>query len=288
MSNQKLLALLVIVLYHLAIPASWAANEKLQIEVIDLINRPASDVVPLVEPFVDKAGAIKGTDFKIILKSTPKNLREVKKLISEIDVALRKLVISVSTDRAGVIAEQEAQISGELGNEKVVVTSDRPVKDTSKIIIDEGQQATVTTRVYSTQTRRREPAVQKIQVQEGQWAMIRSGQSIPVAQRITNADGTVTESISYKSVTSGFMVRPQLSGETVTLDIKPERASLSESGGGQIDTTQLHTSVNVKLGHWLELGATMASLQQNGSGILYQTQGQEQLNSGIFVKVDLQ
>ena len=58
--------------------------------------RQADDVVSMVKPFLHPQGAISGSGFTIIIKTSPKNLQDIKELIAEIDVAQRDLMISVA------------------------------------------------------------------------------------------------------------------------------------------------------------------------------------------------
>ncbi|MDY6980777.1 MAG: hypothetical protein SV201_12915, partial [Pseudomonadota bacterium] len=210
----------------------------MELEVIDLRHRPADEIVPLVKPFVVDGGSVTGKDYRLIIRSTGKNIDEIKTLLTDLDTALRELIVYVSTDAEAIRAEQSIAVQGRIGNDSGEVRGGTS-GDEQTIVIDSGQQveggASGGSRVYSTRSRSREPAAQTIRVQEGQWATIRTGQAVPITEQTTNPDGTITRSIRYQNVTSGFQIRPQLNGEQVQLYIRPQRASVSESGGGQIN-----------------------------------------------------
>ncbi len=281
---------LILVIALILNPVLVFADQQ-EIEVIDLLHRPAEEVMPLVSPFVTKGGSITGTDFKLIIKSTPENIEQIKKLLNKLDTALRQLVIFISTDYSAVKSQQMAGISGRVGNDRANIATGTPRSGNKVIVMESGKkiQGGASAKEYSTRSSSQEPpAAQKIRVQEGQWAVIRSGKSIPLRQRVTNPDGTVTQTISYRNVTSGFKVRPQVSGKQVTLHVRPERASLSEFGGGQIDISSLETTIQTRLGEWVELGGSLESLQSQESGINYSTRHHEQQRQRIFVKVELQ
>ncbi|MDY6981429.1 MAG: hypothetical protein SV201_16275, partial [Pseudomonadota bacterium] len=164
--------------------------------------------------------------------------------------------------------------------------------DEQTIVIDSGQQveggASGGSRVYSTRSRSREPAAQTIRVQEGQWATIRTGQAVPITEQTTNPDGTITRSIRYQNVTSGFQIRPQLNGEQVQLYIRPQRASVSESGGGQINLSGMETTIRTRLGEWVELGGSLETLRSRQSGITHSTRREEEQRHRVFVKIEAQ
>lgn len=67
--------------------------------------------------------------------------------------------------------------------------------------------------------------------------IVRVGQSVPVHERQVRRvviNGQVVEQVvdatQYRDVTTGFYVLPRLSGDRVTLDVSPQRETLSEAG----------------------------------------------------------
>lgn len=262
----------------------------MELEVIDLQHRPADEVVPLVKPFVVKGGSVAGKDYKLILRSTPENIDQIKDMLGQIDTALRQLTVYVSTDAEAIKAAQGIAVQGRVGNGDIELRAGQPEDDQS-IIINRGEQveggASGGSRVYSTRSRTREPAAQTIRVQEGQWATIHTGQAIPITEERTNPDGTVTRTIRYQSVTSGIQIRPQLNGEQVQLFIRPQRASVSPSGGGQINLSGMQTTITTRLGEWVELGGNIEKLKSRESGITYSTRREEEQRQRVFVKIEL-
>ncbi|MFO8023604.1 hypothetical protein [Thiohalophilus sp.] len=265
--------------------------ESMELEVIDLRHRPADEVVPLVKPFVIDAGSITGKDYRLIVRSTGKNIDEIKSLLTELDTALRELTVYVSTDREAVRAEQSIAVQGRIGNDSVEVRGGGS-DDPQSIVIDSGQQveggASGGSRIYSTRSRSREPAAQTLRVQEGQWATIRTGQAVPITEQTTNPDGTVTRSTRYQNVTSGFQIRPQLNGEQVQLYIRPQRDSVSESGGGRINLSGMETTIRTRLGEWVELGGSLETLRSQQNSLTRSTRREEEQRQRVFVKIELQ
>lgn len=263
----------------------------MELEVIDLRHRPADEIVPLVKPFVVDGGSVTGKDYRLIIRSTGKNIDEIKTLLTDLDTALRELTVYVSTDAEAIRAEQSIAVQGRIGNDSGEVRGGTS-GDEQTIVIDSGQQveggASGGSRVYSTRSRSREPAAQTIRVQEGQWATIRTGQAVPITEQTTNPDGTITRSIRYQNVTSGFQIRPQLNGEQVQLYIRPQRASVSESGGGQINLSGMETTIRTLLGEWVELGGSLETLRSRQSGITHSTRREEEQRHRVFVKIEAQ
>lgn len=271
-----------------ALGTSTALASQMQLEVIELRHRPAQELVPILKPFVTKGGSITGTDYKLIVRSTPQNIDEIRKLLGDLDSALRQMKIYVSTDYEAISAEREIAIEGRF--EKHTSDKDNSNRDTS-IVIDSGRQVeggASSVKLHSSQSISREPSAQTIRVTEGQWANIQTGQAVPVTEQTTNPDGTITRTIRYHTVSSGFQVRPQLNGDVVLLFIRPQRASINRSGDGQYDVSGLETTVQTKLGEWVELGGTMQQMQNSARGIASSGQASGQQYQQLFVKIELE
>jgi hypothetical protein len=86
-------------------------------------------------------------------------------------------------------------------------------------------------------------------------------------------------------VTTGFYVRPRLSGDQVTLEINPQKQSLG--GRGVVATQSLNTMVSGHLDQWLDIGGVNQSSQSQSSGLLRYGQSQEQQNRRIQIKVEV-
>lgn len=245
------------------------AAESLQTTTLQLNYRQAEDVVSLIEPFIHPQGAISGSGFTIIIKTSAKNLQDIKQLIAEIDVAQRELMISVAIGQQDIDTDQTTDTAAEARLEENKSQIDTIVKN------------------YGTQREQDKPRVTQVRVIEGQWATIKTGKSVPVGHRTRNPDGTVTETIVYKSVNSGFKVLPRIQKENVSLFIQPHNNTLSREGGGKINTQQMETTISGKLGEWLLLGGTTeAQVSQSGSRE-YSTQRREQSENNIYIKVDI-
>ncbi len=275
--------LLILLLLACLSPASPVlADAAMHMETFTLRHRPANDLLPLVKPFLNPEGAITGQGYKLFVKSTGSNLEQISQIIADLDVALKRLRISISTD-AGAFDEQEKLQTH--AHSEATQNSDSP--GVQKIIINKGPQHKITTRVYSTAQRSRQPAVQHVQLLEGQWASINTGRAIPIADRRLNSDGTVTETIRYRNVSSGFKVRAHINGDNVYLTLRPRQEELSQQGGGNIVVQNIDTNLTVKLGQWTEIGGTQQLQKKTEKGILYSTRRKQESERRIFIKVEL-
>lgn len=277
------LPLTVILLFS----ATALRAEPLELEVITLKYRTAQDVIPILQPFVNSAGGtLTGTQNQLIVRTTPKNLAEIRQILAGIDTLPKRLIITVRQDTGLNLQRREAEISGnaKIGNAQVIV----PRRSGSGLVVEKsGGGSTVRGRVLDSQSSQDENATQRLQVLEGGQAFIRAGQSVPVQGQtvISTPQGAQTvDSVQFRDVTSGFYVRPRVSGDIVTVEINQQRDT--PGVGGSVNVQQASSVVSGRLGEWMELGgiAQQRSQQDQSLGSRSSERNSDQRN--IYIKVE--
>lgn len=240
---------------------SLVLAEELVTKSINLNYRQAEDVISLLRPFLHPDGAMTADGYRILVKTSPKNYQDLQQLVAEIDVSMRQLRVSVTIDRDLVNRENQVQSEEELA-------------------------AATTSRQYATGKKKKASVTQQVNVIEGKWANISTGESVPVGQRIRNPDGTVTESVTYKSIQSSLQVLPRINGERVTLFIRPQ-ISNQTGAAGRSQSRSAETTISGQLNQWLLIGGTPSiNVNQPGSRI-YTTQAREDSGNQMYVKVEV-
>ncbi|MDH5652276.1 MAG: hypothetical protein OEZ39_10520 [Gammaproteobacteria bacterium] len=256
--NAKPLLYIVCLLMVLCATASTLHAEEMQTTTLQLNHRQADDVISYIKPFLHPEGIINGEDFTISVKTTAKNLNDLQQLIAEIDIAQRELLISVAVSASDIRTIQDNAAS-----------TDKPSKD----------------QVYTTQRDEQSVQISQVRVSEGQWATIKTGDSIPIRKRIRNPDGTVTESIAYKSVQSGFRILPHIQHDKVRVFIQPQAESFTS--GDKTVSRMAETTLNGKLGEWLLVGGVQEAKPDAGNAEVYATRRYQQHHQNIFVKIEV-
>lgn len=266
---------------------AWA-----ELEAITLQHRNAEDVLPMIRPLLDKDGVASGMNSQLILRTSPRNLAEIKKLLEGIDIVPRRLKVTVMQDVDRETAQRLIEISGEasLGQDVRVRVPD--VADGRGMRIEAGRDADrVRARVLSTRALESDRKTQQIQVLEGNRAWVNAGKSVPVTQRqmVKSPWSTqVTESTQYRDVVSGFYVLPRISGNQVTLEISVQNDALAPDGGNQPATRvqQLATTVSGRLGEWLVLGDISQQAADDGSTISTRNVSDMQERRNVLLRVE--
>ena len=274
----------------LLVTSTTYADQNDPLEIIDLKNRPADEIIPVIKPMLKQNDAITGTGFQIFLRTDAKTFEEVSRLLQVMDKAPRNLIIKVRNNVDAESRSTDFNTSGnyEIGDDIEVVVGDHPPHE-------EG------TKVYinSTKNRSQNNTEHMIRVIEGGQAFITAGEIRPYEHRtiIRHRYGvSVYDSVDYQDVTSGFYVTPRLTGnDTVTLQVQPhyrtasdEYSYTSDGYRGTVDVQEASTTVDAKLGEWIQIGGIDTDAKSKDSGILSTSRNSEDLQSTIFLKVELE
>ena len=244
-SSHALIALLLLVF------TAQAAGMNL----IQLNNRPAAEIIPVIEPMLRPGDVISGSGFKIFLRSSPETLAEVEVIIAALDAPAEVLQISVF--QGGTRDVKKLGIGG-----SIQISNDHVSGSVSGIASEQSQQNN---------------PVSRVRVNEGREAYIETGKQLPF----------FSGSDAYNSAVTGFYVLPRVSGSNVILEVSPFKNMLTSSGGDGIETQSANTTISGQMGQWLLIGGVSQQSSYLQSGIASQSSSQSSRDDSIWIKVDL-
>ncbi|HYR05050.1 MAG TPA: hypothetical protein VEP71_00020 [Gallionella sp.] len=263
-----------------------------ELEIIALKHRSAEEVLPVIRPLLDKGDVASGMSYQIILRTSPHNIEQIKRLLESIDVAPRRLKITVMQNVDSETVARLTEVSGNVGlsrEARIVIPGSG---DNSGLNVELGQgQDRLKARVTSTRSLEDEHNTQQLQVLEGNRALVRSGQSIPIPQRqvILNQWGMqVIDSTQYQEVGSGFYVLPRISGNRVTLEISAQNDAFLPGSGTQptVRVQQASSTVSGRLGEWMEVGGLRQQKGLDDSTISTHGASQTHEQRSVLIKVE--
>jgi type II secretory pathway component GspD/PulD (secretin) len=225
------------------------------LEVIDLRHRTAEQVLPALRPLLEPGGVLTGQRSQLIVRTSARNLAEIRRALDALDTPARRLVISVRFDDAAVASRDSIETRGRISN----------------------RGSEIDARVTGSRASSEERVDQRVQVLEGGRAVLATGTSRPLAQR----DGVVIQDIA-----TGFDVVPRVSGNIVFLDIEPRRAAAGTVTHGSVQNQRAASSVSARLGEWFELAGTSGASARDERGILSGSRQSASGNRRIWVRVD--
>lgn len=263
-----------------------------ELEIIALKHRSAEEVLPVIRPLLDKGDAASGMNYQLILRTSPRNLEEIKRLLESIDVAPRRLKITVLQNVDSETVARLTEVSGNVGLSRGARIAVPDSGDSSGLNVELGQgQDRLKARVISTRSLEDERNTQQLQVLEGNRALVRSGQSVPVPQRqvIQNQWGTqVIDSTQYQEAGSGFYVLPRISGDRVTLEISAQNDAFVSGSGDQpvMRVQQASSTVSGRLGEWLEVGGLGQQKDHDDSTISTRGASRAREQRSVLIRVE--
>jgi len=278
----------------LAFLLAGAALAQTTVEVIPLKYRKADQLIPLLKPLLGREASISNFQNQLVIRATPAELAQVKRVLAGIDTQPRRLLITVRQDADVSGSRREAEVSGSIGNNNARMTvPGSGSREGGNVVLREGDDR-LRARVVDSSQAGGERTAQTVQVLEGYSAFIRAGESQPVRNRQvlrTMVNGQwvdrVVETTDYREATTGFNVRPHLQGEMVTLDIDPQRESFDEQRRGAVNVQRVSTTVSGRLGEWMDLGGISEERSNDSSGILGTRSVRSSDRRGVQVKVEL-
>lgn len=190
------------------------------LEVIELRHTTAERVLPALRPLLEPGGVLTGQRSQLIVRTSPRNLAELRRALAVLDAPARRLVISVRF--AGDAAERRTEIGVDAR------------------VSNRGSR--IEARASESHSAGSERVDQRIQVLEGSRARIASGSSRPLVLR----DGAVIQDIA-----TGFDVIPRVAGDSVLLEIAPQREVAG--GDGRVQVQRASSTLRARLGEWVEL-----------------------------------
>jgi type II secretory pathway component GspD/PulD (secretin) len=249
-----------------------------EVEVIALKYRTADQLIPTLSPLVEPGGGLSGMQSTLIIRSSRRNIEQLRQVIATLDRLPRKLLISVRQDAAATSGDRGARVSGTIGSGDVRVGVNEPPR---------AEGATVT--LHDSRSARDERITSRVQALEGSPAYIAVGQEVPVQQSIIthSPTGSITQStVQYRNISTGFYVTPRLAGERVFLDIATQAAAPAGYGPGSANVQQVQSSASGRLGEWFQLGGIDQSAMRSQSGILQGTRETRGSINSVWVKVE--
>ncbi len=259
-----------------------AQAQQTVLEVIELNYRNADQVIPMLKPLLAPGGTISGMQSRIIVRTTPQNLAELRKVLDVVDAMPRKLLISVKQQSAASGTGSEAEVSGSIGDDRARVTVPGTNSNQGGTVVIRRGDDHVRGRMSQSQSAATDSSVQTLQVLEGNEAYIQIGQSVPV--RSQSAQGS--ETVQYRDAGAGFYVRPRVSGNQVSLSISTRRDSVADPNTGATNIQRVDTVVSGRLGEWLELGGIAQESVQRDSGTVNRRSVSGRDDRRVFLKVD--
>ena len=264
--GRPIVTALLVALTALLTLAGVSAQEM---RVIQLKHRPAGEIIPLIRPLLGPEDALSGMDYRLIVRTSDRNLKEIERLLAQLDVAPRQLRITVEQRVANDRDTASHSVEGEVRiGDKARIKLPEKSPDNRGLVV---QKDNLRLRTDQRTTAGRNETTQTVMALEGQRASIRIGQSVPHVKKILalgRGQVLIAQGIELQDVTTGFDVLPRVHGDRVRMEITPRLSTLRDPATGLADFQELATTVEVRLGEWIDLGTILGHRNEIDRAIL--------------------
>lgn len=254
------------------------ATARPQIVTLTLQQRPAAELVPLLQPLLQERERVSGDGHTLLLSAEPARLEQLRAVVAQLDRAPRRLRITV---RQVLSADERLHGAGGDDAARRVVRSPP----------DAGSGAQARYRgigVHGADPtgRQRETAMHSVQALEGRPARVAVGLMAPFDSLCEDSHGQRQVCTEYREVSTGFEVLARLGGaEEVTLEVRPQAQQLA--GPGTVAFAIAHTQLRGPLGQWLELAGELRTAGNEARDVLASTARRDRTERRLAIKVEL-
>lgn len=262
------------------------------LHIIDLKHRPAAEILPAVQPLVEPGGSITGLGFQLIVNVSDRNFEAIESAVDALDTPERMLRISVREigDRSAIENMQEVSGSERVGNARVFISSGNARKS---MVLGAATRAPGSSglrlRMEQHTSTVEQGDSQSLSVLDGGHAFITVGRSLPQIQpyiQLANGRLSTGTAMNYRDVTTGFDISPSVHEGRVRIQITP-RFAFSGNGSTQpVDFQELSTTVNARLGEWVDVGGSAETDSQVTRAILGRSAASGGTGTRVLIRVD--
>jgi hypothetical protein len=271
--------MLKVILLYLSLFSISSANASIM-EVIPLHNRPASELIPLISPLLERSEHIIDNGSNLIIKASPARLEEIKLLITKLDKGLSNLAITVLQSKSKTAEDLNASIN--------IKALDHPSNLSGR----------TRGRYANTEELDSNDSTQVVRTLEGRPAYIKIGGIYPVNSYSVSGwgrggrrggnrrrrDTDISSDTQFIEATKGFSVTARLTDRQVTIGVSPWSDKMNKQG--IIETQSASTILQAKLGEWVEIGNVSESIQTTRDGHISHRYSTKHTTIRILIKVE--
>lgn len=260
----------------LAVALSICLPLQAATEVIQLNNRMGEEVLPVAESVLGGQGRVTAYGNQLIVNAPDALIRELRQVVDQLDVAPKRLLISVDTQDSANSTAGGYRVDGSARAGDVEFEAGRG---------EIGGRDQV--RIIRRSTNSRDGGIQQIQASEGYPALIQVGQSVPLTTQGSDGYGQIYQQTQYRDVLRGFYATATVHGDRVQISISSSRDRLAQGRSGVVEVQNADTRVSGRVGEWITVGGIdeSASSDQRGTLRRYSTQGSQNLSMRLKVDV---
>ncbi|WP_159878390.1 hypothetical protein [Aquitalea denitrificans] len=244
-----------------------ASAPVLALQLVDLSWRDAAELQAALQPQLRADERLSVLDNKLIIDASPAREQQLAALARQLDVRPVSLRLEVSQSGSSVQSQSGMQVQGSISIGRIM-----PGQTSSNLALSAQQDS----RAQSSQV------LQNLTLLDGRSGFIQLVQSRPLPWLMLTPQGSLVRGSSMQDAISGFYARPRLNGKRVSIELAVSQQAFS---GAQRTGSQLSTTVEGRLGEWLEVARTTQDSHGRESLLIGGSQQQGQQSHSVRIRV---
>lgn len=244
------------------------ANSAAQaLQLVELNWRAPSELQAALQPQLRPDERLSAMDNQLIIDASPAREAQLAALARQLDVRPASLRLEVSQSGSNAQNQSGVQVQGNISIGRIL-----PGQPGSNLALSAQQDS----RAQSSQV------LQSLTLLDGRSGFIQLVQSRPQPWLMLTPQGSLVRGSSMQDAITGFYARPRLNGQRVSIELAVSQQAFN---GVQRTGSQLSTTVEGRLGEWLEVARTTQDSQGRESLLIGGSQQQGQQSHSVRIRV---
>src|SRR5690625_3329628 len=232
-----------------------------QIEIIQLHNRTAQELLPLIKPHLSATASLTGTDHRLIIRADEPNIAIAKRLASELDLPPRSVLVSV---RQGGASSAHGGGIGASGDSR----------------------SGARIQIHRSNTARSSHGEQQIRGLDGRRLQIVTRTLLPVTGQIVwfgqHSAGSARQT-QLIELDSGLYALPRLQGNHLEVDILVQDRAQDDP----LTSRRVVTTVSGQPGEWIAFASTGDSATNRDRSVAQRSGSARHQTETLWLRVDV-
>ena len=246
-----------------------ASSPVLALQIVELNWREASELQAALQAQLQPDERLSALDNKLIIDASPAREAQLAALARQLDVRPASLRLEVSQSGNSAQSQSGVQVQGNISIGRIM-----PGQAGNGLALSARQDS----HVQSSQV------LQSLTLLEGRSGFIQLVQSRPLPWVMLTAQGGVLRGSSFQDAVTGFYARPHVHGQLVSVELAVSQQAFS---GMQRSGNQLSTTVEGRLGEWLEVARTGLDNQGRESLLIGGSRQQGQQSHSVRIRIQV-
>lgn len=263
---------LPLLLWLSLLPAPLLAATEMQ--SFTLAHKSAAQLAPTLQPLLDYGETVVPSGNQLIIKADSSKMGQFAQLISQLDVAPHRLIITVVQGRNLTSSELNTTLA-----------------DSHPIDPNDASASQPAGHYYSAQSQKYGGQTQRLQALDGTPVSFQVGDQQQIQSQAFVGFGLGGGMIGgantqYVPTSTGFKILPRVQADGIVVDVAPWSEQMNQVDQRTVHTESASTTLRLQPGKWADLAGELNNSQGGGNGNAGHSYRAVRDNNQIYIRVD--